>query len=78
MDAYYVSAIDPDKPSRRWLMAGPYDTHREALDAVLPISRLAEKHDYRAAWMAWGTAHADIVPGLSGPGVGKMNRLGLI
>ena len=50
---YYVSAIDGD---RRYLVAGPYDTHAEALDRVGAVRTHAEQRDPRAHFMAWGTA----------------------
>lgn len=56
---YYVTAIDADRV-RYHYMAGPYRTHAEALANVRPMLLLADRHDPRAWWMAWGTArHTD-------------------
>jgi hypothetical protein len=50
---FYVSAIDG---SRRALVAGPYDTHAEALAKIDEARHAAEKLDPRAIFAAWGTA----------------------
>ncbi len=55
---YYVSAIDgPD----RYLVAGPWPTHWQALVRVAEVRALAEQRDGsgKAAFMAWGTARSD-------------------
>ena len=52
---YYVTAIDIARASV-FYMAGPYATHAEALANVRPALTLADKHDPRAWFMAWGTA----------------------
>lgn len=49
---YYVTAVDG--PSW-WRMAGPYDTHQEALADVERCLQVANKHDGRAWFMSWGT-----------------------
>ena len=49
---YYVIAVDG--PSW-WRMSGPYDTHQEALADVAGARNIADKHDGRAWFMAWGT-----------------------
>lgn len=54
---YYVSALDGP---RSWLIAGPWPTHREALDAVKAVKSKAERLDDRSQWMAWGTARTEI------------------
>lgn len=54
---FYVSAIDG---RRRHLVAGPYDTHAEALELVEPVLKHADQLDPRAWFMAWGTAGSDL------------------
>lgn len=56
MRYYYVSAIDG---RRRYLIAGPYPTHSEALARVNPVLHEADRRDGRAWFMAWGTAGSD-------------------
>lgn len=70
---FYVSAIDPDRTTRRWLMAGPYTTEADARANVSRVRTEAEKHDRKAAWMAWGTAGS-----LTDEGPGIMNQKGLL
>lgn len=53
---YYVSAIDG---SKRYLVAGPYPTHEQALAKVEQVRREAYERDGRAWFMAWGTAGSD-------------------
>jgi hypothetical protein len=36
-------------------MAGPYDTHQEALADVGKARNIANEHDGRAWFMGWGT-----------------------
>jgi hypothetical protein len=52
--SYYVSATDAGTV---WLMAGPYQTHCDALAQVDHALKLADKHDNsgRAWFMGWGT-----------------------
>lgn len=50
---YYVTAIDGAK---RYFLAGPWETHAEALAQVESVRRFAELTDPRAIWMAYGTA----------------------
>lgn len=54
--AFYVTAIDG---STVYWMAGPYEIHQAALDAVKPAMEIANKHDGRAWFMAWGTAKTE-------------------
>jgi len=67
---YYVSAMEGNKT---WLMAGPYATHRQALQDVQKARDIATEHDPRAWWKAWGTVR---VEGASR--VGALNKHGLI
>lgn len=53
---YYVSAIDGPK---RYLIAGPYATHDEALERVDTVRNAAHERDGRAWFMLWGTAGSD-------------------
>lgn len=50
---FYVSAVDGAK---RYLVAGPYDSHDEAKGHVEHVRKHADEHDPRAHFMAWGTA----------------------
>lgn len=50
---YYVTAIDGPK---RYFLAGPWDTHADALAQVETVRCFAELADPRAIWMAYGTA----------------------
>ena len=36
-------------------MAGPYPTHKKALEMVNLSLTIADRHDGRAWWMGWGT-----------------------
>ena len=59
---YYVSAIDGD---RRALVAGPYQTHGEALGDVEAVQAVAYELDVRSHFYAWGTARTcDDRPGV--------------
>lgn len=51
--AYYVSVIDGP---RRALLAGPWDTHAEALAAVDTVRELGQRIDPKSHFYAWGTA----------------------
>jgi hypothetical protein len=71
--AFYVSVIDG---SRRALVAGPYDTHAEAIADVEPVKAAAETATAgRSVFYAWGTA------GYRGPRdeapEGVMNKAGV-
>jgi hypothetical protein len=55
---FYVSAIDGTK---KYLIAGPYETHAQALELVDAVKAQADKVDPRAAFMAWGTASSAIL-----------------
>jgi hypothetical protein len=70
---YFVSAIDGDQ---YWLMAGPYATHKDALDNVEKVQRITQKHDNsgKAAFMGWGTCSQEKGSGR----VGNLNKAGLI
>lgn len=54
---FYVSAINGQK---RHLVAGPFDTHQDALDRVDAVRTYAQDNDARACFMAWGTASSDV------------------
>lgn len=53
---YFVSCVETDGRRRKSLLAGPYDTHAEALAQVDNVSHMASETDPRAAWYAFGTA----------------------
>ncbi len=65
---YYVTLRDG--PRTAWL-AGPYETHREALDMVEPVYALALKIDPYVWFMARGTSSiiSDNLP------IGRLNKL---
>lgn len=71
--AYYVSAADG--PSW-WKMAGPYDTHAEALENVDRALKITDEKDRsgRAWFMGWGTVR--MPDGTTEPG--NLNKAGLI
>jgi len=56
---FYVSAVDG---RRKYLLAGPYDTHAEAARNVATVKAIALDQDVtgRAAFMGFGTAGSDI------------------
>lgn len=51
-DSYFISAVDGN---HHFYMAGPYQTHAEALANVNRALEIARKHDGRAWFMSWGT-----------------------
>lgn len=51
--AYYVSVQDQGRTA---LLAGPWPTHREALDMVATVRTKACELDPRGHWYAYGTA----------------------
>jgi hypothetical protein len=53
---YYVSSIDGE---RRFLVAGPYDTHERALSLVEAVREHVDSLDPRSHFMWWGTAGSD-------------------
>lgn len=61
---YYVSAVDG---SHKVLASGPYQTHAEALALVDRALHLADQHDGRAWFAAWGTVRMQ--PNYTSPGV---------
>jgi hypothetical protein len=67
---YYVSAIDGTK---KFIMAGPYAQHADALADVERARQIADKADGRAWFMACGTCRIE-----GSAKVGNMNKLGLI
>lgn len=56
---FYVSAIDG---SRKALVAGPFESHEEALDAVDATRSEWCELDGRAWFYAWGTARVRRTP----------------
>ena len=68
---YYVTAVDAGKV---FYMAGPYQTHREALADVDKALHIAYKHDGRAWFMSWGTVRRKD----DYREMGTLNRYGLI
>lgn len=67
---YFVSAIDG---SEAYIMAGPYGTHAQALADVDRARQIADQHDRRAWFMAWGTCRIE-----GSDRVGSLNQHGLI
>lgn len=54
-EVYYVSVRNPDT-GQFSLLAGPYETHQEALDKVRLAKELALQRDPFAQFYAYGTA----------------------
>lgn len=54
--AYYVSVVDG---GRYALLAGPFSTHREALDLVPVVREAAYQVDPRSAFYAFGTCRLE-------------------
>ena len=73
--AYYVSAVDA---GHVFLMAGPYQTHADALADVDKALEIADSKDGRSWFMGWGTVNvAERYKGKLFP-LGKLNELGLM
>lgn len=53
--AFFITCARPGAVS---FVAGPYRTHREALDAFRSVQEYAERVDARAVWYSFGTARA--------------------
>jgi len=53
LPCYYVSIIDGDKHN---LVAGPFKTHKQALDMVRPARIQGNKLDPKSVFYGWGTA----------------------
>jgi hypothetical protein len=68
---YFVTAIDAGKVH---YMAGPYSEHADALADVGDALRIANKHDGRAWFMAWGTVRAAD----DCQRIGQLNKYGLL
>jgi len=71
LGTYYVSVVDG---SSWWRMAGPYNTHQDALADVDRVRNIANEHDGRAWFMGWGT----IRDREGKRELGNLNRAGLI
>lgn len=54
---YYCTVIDG---SNYALLAGPYESHQEAIDNLPTVKRVALKTDARAAFYAFGTARLEL------------------
>ena len=61
---YYVSVVDGPRYA---LLAGPYETHQEALDKVDEARKAAYTMDVKAVFYAYGTCKTP--PGYDKPGV---------
>lgn len=68
---YFVSAVDG---KRFWLMAGPYETHRKALDAVADARRISYNNDPRSFFYDWGTCSLEKNSGK----IGSITKAGLM
>lgn len=69
---YFVSAIDGDRYS---LISGPYvNDHAAALADVASVRRLANDHDPRACFWAWGTCRMEPNSGR----IGTAQKCGLL
>ena len=67
---YFVSAIDGTK---KYLMAGPFDLHVEALAVVDKAKNISCDHDPRAWFMSWGTCRIE-----GSQSIGALNKHNLI
>ena len=56
---FYVSAIELEGRKRRWLLAGPYAKHEDALRQVTAVKRLACASEPFAHFYAWGTCSSE-------------------
>jgi hypothetical protein len=56
---FYVTVRERPDGGRTGYLAGPWDTHEEALAHVEPVRRLAESKNDRARWYAFGTARVE-------------------
>ena len=62
--AYYVSVVDAD---RKALLAGPFDTHAEALALVEPTRKVANELDPKSHFYGFGTCRLPV--GADKPGL---------
>ena len=69
--AYFVTCVDPARPSTYARLAGPFiDNHAAALALVDRARAEAERADPRAVWYAFGTCRVDLDhPQATRPGV---------
>lgn len=73
---YFVSAIDG---TRRALVAGPYQTHGEALGDVEAARAVAYELDGRSHFYAWGTARTcEERPGILNPHLAEHKARGVV
>lgn len=68
--AYYVSVVNG---SQFGLLAGPYDSHRKALDMVAKVRKIAGENNRDVIWYGFGTCRMEMAVG---PGV--LNKAGLM
>jgi len=71
---YYVSVMKDGKPDNFRLLAGPYETHADALAAVPAATKHAYDYDAKAPWYAYGTVR--MKPDFNEPGI--FNQKGLM
>lgn len=73
---YYVSMVsclsNDNKVSKAWLLAGPYDTHEEALSQVDTARNIAVENDAKNWFYSFGTCKTK----LNKPGI--LNKHNLI
>jgi len=53
---YYVSIVEGSKFG---IVAGPFSTHREALDMVEPARKIGNENDRRGYLYTWGTTERE-------------------
>jgi len=58
MKKFYVSAIDG---SKKYIIAGPFETHSRALAMVEPVRNRAYEINAKAWFMFWGTCSSETV-----------------
>jgi hypothetical protein len=72
--AYYVSALDPERPGAGYvLLAGPFVEHGDALACVDQAARRACDVDPHAPWYAYGTCRTAVAdaPKVAFPDLGR-------
>ncbi len=70
---YYASVMDPEKPQRISVLAGPYKTHQEALNIVDTVKDIAREVDPWSVFYGFGTCR--LPEDYPNPPLGKLNNL---
>jgi uncharacterized protein YbjT (DUF2867 family) len=70
---YYASVLDPEKPGRYGLLAGPFKTHQEAKDILPKAKDKAYEVNTWSAFYAFGTCR--LPEDIKDPPKGVLNDL---